>query len=289
MDSQEYTTLISAASLAACLESESADIVVLDTRFDLADPASGRQQYAQSHLPGARFADLDEDLSGPAGPETGRHPLPAPDALAARFADWGVTPHTQIVAYDAGSGAFAARLWWLARWLGHERVAVLDGGFDAWRAAGLPTAEGVGGAQAPRGEYSADDRQDALWVSTAEVQKALSANEIVLVDARAAERFAGKAEPIDPVAGHVPGAVNLPFPETLRPDGTFRSPGELAERFSAVLGDHSPESMVAMCGSGVTACHLLLGMQHAGLPGGRLYAGSWSEWIRDPARAVEKG
>jgi thiosulfate/3-mercaptopyruvate sulfurtransferase len=283
----DHTTLIDAATLADLIAPDSphrAHTVVLDTRFDLAAPARGPAAFGEGHVPGARYAHLDEDLSGPVTPTSGRHPLPPPDTLAARFASWGVNADTQLVVYDDAAGAMAARAWWLARWLGHPRVAVLDGGLAAWRDLGLPMSTEVP-TPTSSGAFTAT-RDDTMWLSTDDVARGLADGSLLLVDARANVRFTGEREPIDPVAGHVPGAVNLPFEQTLAADGTLLDVSALAARFSAILADHSPDEMAAMCGSGVTACHLLLGMQHAGLPGGRLYAGSWSEWIRDPARPV---
>jgi thiosulfate/3-mercaptopyruvate sulfurtransferase len=287
MTESGYTTLIDAPSLAAMLEGEPHDLVLLDTRFDLARPASGRQMFEAAHLPGARFADLDQDLSGPITAHSGRHPLPDPHALAARLRAFGVNRTSQIVAYDAGSGAFAARLWWLARWLGHHKAAVLDGGLARWTALGLPLEDTPPAAGEP-GDFDTAGGDDTAWLSSEAVEEGLRNDRLIVLDARAAERFAGLHEPIDPVAGHVPGALSLPFEQMLQADGTFLPPGELATRLRAVVGERTSDRVVAMCGSGVTACHLLLGMVHAGLDDARLYAGSWSEWIRDPARAIAR-
>lgn len=278
--------LITVPALAALLERHggtSSALLVVDCRFELSDPGAGRRAWAEGHVPGAVYAHLDEDLSGPVTPASGRHPLPDPAAFASTLARWGVTAQTQVVAYDAGPGAMAARLWWLLRATGHEAVQVLDGGLGAWRAAGLPvdtsparrTPVAAGAARPFRG-----------WLSSAEVAAAMAAGSILLVDARGADRFAGRNETIDPVAGHVPGAVNHPFMGNVGPDGRFLPPEELRRRWQATLGGRSTAQAVMMCGSGVTACHNLLALAQAGFTDARLYAGSWSEWIRDPARAI---
>ncbi len=278
-----FAPLIDAATLHAQLERW----VVVDCRFDLADPEAGRRAWAQAHIPGARYAHLDADLSGPKRAELGRHPLPDPAALAAKLGAWGIGPDTAVVAYDAATGAMAAaRFWWLLRWLGHERVAVLDGGFNAWQVGGYRVD-----AEAPRiaPAVFAERHDDRLWLGSAEVLAGLDDPARVLIDARAAARYRGEVEPIDPVAGHIPGALNLPQDGNLGADGRFLPPEALRARFEAALGGRAPECVVHSCGSGVTACHNLLAMEAAGLAGSRLYAGSWSEWIRDPARPVARG
>jgi thiosulfate/3-mercaptopyruvate sulfurtransferase len=260
--------------------------LVLDCRFELADPDAGERAWRRGHLPGAHYAHLDRDLSGPVTTETGRHPLPAPDAFAATLSRWGVRPSTQVVAYDASSGIFAARLWWMLRWAGHDRVAVLDGGLQAWLAAGggLDQSAQQREAVAFRPAWRA-----SMGLTTAEVAACLDDEGRLLVDARGAERFEGRVEPIDPVAGHVPGAVNHPCQWNLAPDGRFLPPVALQERWRETLGVHAPSAITCMCGSGVSACHDLLALEHAGLPGARLYPGSWSEWVRDPSRPVSRG
>jgi len=281
--------LIDCAGLARHLGD--ADWLCIDCRFDLARPAWGAQAFAAAHIPGALYAHLDDDLSGPRTAASGRHPLPDPAALAATFSRFGIDGRVQVVACDQGPGAYAARLWWLLRWLGHERVAVLDGGFGAWERAGLPvTAERTA---RPARRFAAAVPADRV-VSTAALAAALARGDLargapLLVDARAADRFAGENETIDPVAGHIPGAHNHPFARNLDARGHFLPPGELRRAWSATLRGRPPEALVAMCGSGVTACHDLLALELAGLPGAKLYAGSWSEWIRDPARAVARG
>jgi thiosulfate/3-mercaptopyruvate sulfurtransferase len=260
--------------------------VILDCRFDLADPDKGRRLYAEGHLPGADFADLDRDLSGPIGAMTGRHPLPDTGALARRLGAWGIGSDTSVVVYDDLGGAFAARLWWLLRWLGHQDVRLLDGGLQAWTAAGgtltrdAPTREARDFAQ----------RADAdAWVSTPDLVELLARGRIEVIDARAPARFRGESEPIDPVAGHIPGAINLPLQGNLGEDGRFLPAHLLRERFLAAIGTRDPREVAHSCGSGVNACHNLLAMEIAGLQGSRLYAGSWSEWIRSPDRPVAVG
>jgi thiosulfate/3-mercaptopyruvate sulfurtransferase len=278
-----FSAVISSEELAALLSDPQLRIV--DCRASLQNPAAGREQYAKAHLPGASFADLLDDLSGPivAG-QTGRHPLPSIESFVARLQGWGIGARSQVVVYDDAGGAFAARLWWMLRWLGHDAVAVLDGGFPAWVAEGRAVIDTQ--TIVPHGDFVAQPR--AEWLVTARELSTPQSTGQKLFDARAPERFRGDVEPIDPVAGHIPGAENLPFAENLR-DGRFRPPAELRARFAEALGDTSPEQAVVYCGSGVTACHDVLAFAHAGLPLPRLYAGSWSEWITDPARPTTKG
>lgn len=279
-----YTTLISVDELAGVVDDE--NTIVIDCRFALGDPAAGEAEYAAGHLPGAQYAHLDRDLSSPVTDTSGRHPLPDAGELASRFAAWGIDPTKQIVTYDNSGGAFASRLWWLARWLGLTRVAVLDGGFKAWQAAGHKIATDTPTTKST--EFSATPN-DSLWLTSDQLSVALEADEVLLIDAREAQRYRGEVEPIDPVAGHVPGAANLPFKENLNATGKYLSRDELRARFVPVLSDRSPQRTVHMCGSGVTACVNLLASEHAGLTGGKLYAGSWSEWIRDDHRSVATG
>jgi thiosulfate/3-mercaptopyruvate sulfurtransferase len=280
-----FTTTIDVASLKSLIGNPG--VAILDCRFDLAAPGAGRQAYLREHIRGARYADLNRDLSGPVTSSSGRHPLPASDLIAARLGELGVGDASQVIAYDEANGAFAARAWWLLRWLGHAKVAVLDGGFRAWIAAGgaLDSGEPQGGAVqrfTPRIDHEA-------VLSTVELIEALKDQRRLLVDARAEERFTGAVEPLDPVAGHVPGAINHPFAANLSGDGRFLSPDELERRWLARLAGAEPAKVIAMCGSGVTACHNLLALELAGLNGAKLYAGSWSEWIRDPKRPVTRG
>ena len=279
--------LIQAAQLAPRLrDGAGAPLVILDCRHELARPDWGRREFAAAHIPGAVFADLDRDLSSPVTAQSGRHPLPDPATLAAFLGAAGVDANTHVVVYDQDKSAFAARAWWLLRWLGHERVSVLDGGFAAWQDARLPLEH----SPAPRTAVRFIARPALEHpITTAEVARELRAGQILLLDARGADRFAGQNETIDPVAGHVPGARNQPFVRNLGADGHLQPAPQLALLWQAALGGTPPAQVVAMCGSGVTACHNLLALQLAGLPGARLYAGSFSEWIRDPARGVATG
>jgi thiosulfate/3-mercaptopyruvate sulfurtransferase len=277
-----WTTLIDSESLAARLGD--AQLRIFDCRFALNDTGAGESAWRESHLPGAQYAHLDRDLSGPHAPGAGRHPWPEADAFGAWLGRCGVTPDMQVVAYDAGDGAFAARLWWLLRTFGHRGVAVLDGGWARWRALDLPVAAAT--PAFPSTVYHGAFGASALS-SAAGIPARLAAGDL-LIDARAAERFRGEVEPIDRIAGHVPGATNRPYAANLR-DGRFKPASELADEFAALLDGRAPSQVVAMCGSGVTACHHLLAMAHAGLPGARLFAGSWSGWIEDPSRPVATG
>jgi thiosulfate/3-mercaptopyruvate sulfurtransferase len=279
-----HTILISTTELAAHLSDP--DWLVADCRFELGKPDAGAAAWRDGHIPGAIHVDLERDLSAPVAPETGRHPLPAMADFAATLSRLGVAGRTQVVCYDAASGAFAARLWWMLRWAGHDAAAVLDGGFAAWTAEGRPVSTDA--ATREPAAFVARPRPDMVIHDAAGAMEALARGE-TLVDVRGAERFEGRVEPIDSVAGHVPGAVNLPYTENLGAGSRFRAPRELAalwrERAGAAPG-HAP---ICMCGSGVTACHGVLALESAGIRGARLYAGSWSEWIRDPARPVARG
>lgn len=280
-----HDTLVDPATLAAHLDDPS--WVVFDCRSTLIDPEAGLRAYAEGHIPGARYLHLDRDLSGSKTPDTGRHPLPVPQALAETLGKAGVDRDVQLVAYDDAGGSYAARLWWLARWLGHGRVAVLDGGWKRWVKEGRSVS-----VETPRPmprQFGPLQVNGEAWVSTADVLEMVRGRKHgLLLDARGPTRFRGEEEPIDPVAGHVPSAVNLPFAGNVGEDGRFLSPEALRRRFEQVLGGVLPEQAVCMCGSGVTACHNLLAMEVAGLKGARLYAGSWSEWIRDPSRPVAR-
>jgi thiosulfate/3-mercaptopyruvate sulfurtransferase len=260
--------------------------VIFDCRSDILRPEWGRSDFLAGHIPDARFADVNEDLSAPRQPGSGRHPLPDAQRFAAWLGAQGVEAKTRVIACDQGSGAYAARLWWLLRALGHGRVSVLDGGFAAWHAAGLPVASGPAATPIPR-VYPA--RAFGGWLTTIEVQDALASGRILLVDARPADRFAGRNETIDPVAGHVPGALNKPFLSNLAADGRWLPAAQLRTQWQDLLGSRDPGALTSMCGSGVTACHNLLALELAGLGGGQLYAGSFSEWIGDPARPVASG
>lgn len=259
---------------------------VFDCSHDLADPARGQALYAEGHLPGALHAHLDTVLAGPRDGRNGRHPLPDPAVLAAWLGQAGVTRADTVVACDRSGGAFAARLWWLLRWLGHERVAVLDGGVPAWVAEGRLLTQEVP-AFVPTVYELRPDR--SRWVDAAQVAAMLQGGAGVIVDARAASRYAGVGETLDPVGGHIPGAINRPYADNLQPDGRFKPAAVLRQEWQAVLAGQPPAAVVSQCGSGVTACHNLLALEVAGWPGARLYPGSWSEWCSDPARPVATG
>ena len=277
------TPLISTVELAGRLSAP--DWLIADCRFELGKPDAGRDAWRAGHIPGAIYVDLERDLSVPVTSASGRHPLPDPANFAQTLSRLGIGNETQVVCYDAGPGAFAARLWWMLRWVGHDAVAVLDGGFAAWTAEGRPVSTDTP-ARAPA-YFRPQPRLDRV-LGTDDVERALARGE-TLVDVRAAERFAGKVEPIDAVAGHVPGAVNLPFLENLDGSGRFRDPAALAELWRSRTGAKPGEAPICMCGSGVTACQGLLALEAAGIAGARLYEGSWSEWIRDPSRPVARG
>jgi thiosulfate/3-mercaptopyruvate sulfurtransferase len=278
-----HTTIIDTGTLAASL---GGDWVIVDCRFDLQNEQWGREQYLDGHIPGALYASLSHDLAGPKTGANGRHPLPSIDALSATLGRLGIARGTQVVAYDQDSGMYASRLWWLLRYAGHDAVAVLDGGWTKWIREGRPARRGEETRSAQT--FAADPRPE-MRVSVDEVAAQLGNANILLIDARAPERYEGRTEPIDRLPGHIPGAVNHHYRSNAADDFTFLAPHELRKTFSKVLGPHKPSDAVMYCGSGVTACHNLLAMTHAGLPGGRLYAGSWSEWSADPNRPVEKG
>ena len=281
-----FARLLTAPQLAERLSAP--ELRILDCRFALDDPAYGRTRYAAGHVPGAQFADLERDLSGPIiKGVTGRHPLPDPARLQEALRAWGVDQDSTIVLYDDGPGAFAARAWWLLAWLGkRDGVFLLDGGLQAWQAAGLPVTAQV--TEPARGDFTA--RPDAcLVVEADQLGRRLAEPGLTLIDARALPRFRGEVEPLDPVAGHIPGARCAPFTDNLGADGRFLPPEQLRQRFENLLAGRNPEQLVAYCGSGVTACHNLFAMSLAGLPLAPLYAGSWSEWITDPARPVARG
>jgi thiosulfate/3-mercaptopyruvate sulfurtransferase len=278
-----WTTLVQAEDLAARLGD--AGLLVADCRVSLADRSAGPRMYAASHIPGAIRVELETDLSDHRKAGQGRHPWPDPADFVARLGAWGVARATQVVAYDDGDGAFAARLWFMLRALGHERAAVLDGGWARWTQLGLPVD-----ARVPRPEpvdYATDGFDAARLLDAVTVQARLDQGDLLL-DARAAPRFRGETEPLDRVAGHVPGARNRPYSENLA-DGRFKAPDALRREFEAALEGRDPARLVAMCGSGVTACHHLLAMEHAGLRGAKLFTGSWSGWISDPSRPVATG
>ena len=279
----QFTTLISAEQLAAQLDNP--NLVIFDCRFSLADTQAGHSAYRLGHIPKARYADLNQDLSSTPKSYTGRHPLPEFKTLAAKLGAWGVNNRSQVVVYDDASAAFAGRMWWLLRSMGHEAVAVLDGGFPYWQKQGLPVTTTLPQITPSVFRAYLDSKQ---WLSATEVENALARQTITLIDARTPERYAGLQEPIDPVAGHVPKALNRPFQCNLNQQGLFLDPLELQKQFKALGLADNPDQVVHMCGSGVTACHNLLAMEVAGLFGSRLYAGSWSDWISNRNRDVAK-
>lgn len=275
-----FTTLIDTATLAEHLR----DFVVVDCRYNLQSETWGFEEYVKQHIPGAVFASIDHDLSGKKTGTNGRHPLPEVDDLLRTLGRLGIGNSDQVVAYDQGAGMYASRLWWLLRWLGHESAAVLDGGFARWLDETRPTASGTETRSArkftgrPGPEFS---------LNAAEVEAVYRDPAWRLVDARAPERYRGETEPVDKVAGHIPGAVNHPYASNVDERGMFLAPGELRSRLLASIGDVPPERVVCYCGSGVTACHDLLALERAGLHGAKLYPGSWSEWCANPERPVE--
>jgi thiosulfate/3-mercaptopyruvate sulfurtransferase len=279
-----YTTLISTKDLAARIEDPA--FVVCDVRHDLGQPETwGEAQYRRAHIPGARFVYMDRDLSAPKSGANGRHPLPSVEACAALFRRLGIDRSKQVVTYDQGPGTYAARMWWMLRWLGHEAVAVLDGGFAVWEREGRAVTTAA--PLVMPASFVAHPTVPS--VDVAQVAANLSSPSMLLVDARGRERFRGDVEPIDKVAGHIPGSINRPYTDNMTADGHFKPATELRADFAALIGKRAPTDVVHSCGSGVTACHNLLAMEHAGLGGTRLYAGSWSEWSADPARPIARG
>lgn len=260
--------------------------VVFDCRHDLADPAKGERVYREGHVPGAHLARVDLDLSGAKDGRTGRHPLPEPAAFAEFLARHGVTAESCVVAYDDVGGQYAARLWWLARWIGHEAVVLLDGGFPRWQREERAVETSVPSARS--GRVVPRPAEGGVW-QAAQVEANLVSREAVILDARAPERYRGETEPIDRVAGHIPGALNRFYKENLNPDLTFRPAADLRREFAALLAAAGNRPVVHQCGSGITACANLFAMEYAGLGGSRLYAGSWSEWIADPRRPIAVG
>jgi thiosulfate/3-mercaptopyruvate sulfurtransferase len=276
-------TLVSATDLERHLNDP--DWVVCDCRHDLADVEAGRRAYSVSHIPGARFVHLDRDLSEPLTGCNGRHPLPDPDRFARRAGEFGIGNGSQVVAYDASGGYYAARLWWMLRWLGHDAVAVLDGGWDAWMRVGLPVTPDAPAVKPAN--FLARKRVDAA-LTAGQIAARMGEPRPLLVDARSPDRYRGENETLDPVAGHIPGAINRFFKLNLESDGRFKPPAALRREFSSALGAIPASDVVHYCGSGVTACHNLLAMEIAGLTGSRLYPGSWSEWVSDRSRPVAR-
>jgi thiosulfate/3-mercaptopyruvate sulfurtransferase len=277
-----FNTLISPAEVAPHLAHE--DWVIVDCRFDLADPPKGERLYLESHIPGARYAHLDRDLSGEKTGSNGRHPLPTPEQMRQRFGALGIGPGKQVVVYDSDSSMHASRLWWMVRYMGHDAVAVLDGGFARWVREGYPLRDGK---EAWREATFVGAPRESWRVTADAVARRLHDPAHLLVDARAEERYRGENETLDKKAGHIPGARNFFFQRNLRDDKTFKSREELRAAWDELLGPTKPEDVVMYCGSGVTSCHNLLAMEHAGLTGARMYPGSWSEWSSDPGRPTE--
>jgi thiosulfate/3-mercaptopyruvate sulfurtransferase len=279
-----YSTIISTEELATHLDDRSC--VIVDCRYDLQHETWGNDQYRNAHIPGAVYANLAHDLAGPKDGRSGRHPLPGHDAMATTFGRWGITSGMQVIAYDQDAGMYASRLWWMLRYMGHDAVAVLDGGFKKWIQEGRPTRNGI------------EDRPTAIFVGRPRPAMRLSANQVwarlgdpamTLIDSRGPSRFEGKEEPLDRVAGHIPGARNHFYQWNLGPEGTLLPKDILRAKFTELLGDTPPDQVTLYCGSGVSACHNLLAMEHAGLTGTKLYPGSWSEWSADADRPVETG
>jgi len=277
------TTLVDTETLSRHLDDPR--WVVVDCRFILTNPEAGRRAYAAGHIRGARYAHLNEDLSSPVTPGSGRHPLPVPGTLAEKLGRWGIDRNSQVVVYDDSFGAMAARLWWLLRWLGHEAVAVLDAGFPKWLREKRPITNELPRIQPAQFHPTINN---TMWVDADRVMEMTRAKDGLVIDVRADERFRGEVELLDKVAGHIPGANNMPYEDNLDFTGEFMSDEALREHYLAVLNNVPPGKVVHMCGSGVTACHGILAMEHAGLAGAKLYAGSWSEWITDANRPVAK-
>lgn len=277
-----YTTLVSTDTLAA----HAREWAIVDCRFDLANAAWGREQYQAAHIPGAVYAHLNDDLSGPRTGTNGRHPMPSDEALVALLERLGIGNGTQVVAYDQDAGSYASRFWWLLRYAGHTAAAVLDGGFAKWAAEGRTVQAGSETRQ--RATFRPSFNR-ALVLTVGDVERRRQDGRTLLVDARAGERFEGRSETIDKKAGHIPGARNRFFRDNLAPDGTMLGADALRAAFASVLDGRSPAETVMYCGSGVTACHNLLAMAHAGLDGSALYTGSWSEWSSDPSRPIATG
>lgn len=258
------------------------NLVIVDARFDLSNPEWGQAVYLESHIPGAIYMDLNRDLSGRITPETGRHPLPSAEEFAMCLGSLGISRESEVVVYDSNGGAFADRLWWMLRMIHHPVVQVLDGSFTKWQHEERPLSSGL--EERDYSNYPVIEFDPKLYASTTDVLDAINQPDYLIIDARSPERYRGEVEPIDPVAGHIPSAVNRFHGLNLRSDGTLKDPEILREEFMSLIGDHDPSKVIIYCGSGVTSIHHLLAMEYAGLPAARVYIGSWSEWIRDPSR-----
>ena len=279
-----YTSIISASELAGHLNDP--NWVIVDSSFNLSQKEWGFEHYQQSHIPGAVYAHMGRDLASPVRPDSGRHPLPELPTFLKTLESWGIAPHKQVVIYDTLDGSYAARLWCMLRMLGHSSAAVLSGGFQAWENDGYPQKQGI--ESNPPASYPLPNELENVFAPLPEVECIRQDPSFLLLDARSPERYRGDVEPIDTIAGHIPGAVNRFNGENLQADGTFKPAEQLKAEFLSLLGDRSPDRIIAYCGSGVTSCHHLLAMEAAGLTGARVYVGSWSEWIRDPARPVAR-
>jgi thiosulfate/3-mercaptopyruvate sulfurtransferase len=278
-----YSLLVSTDELARHLHDD--NWLIFDCRFDLAQPEWGFSDYQASHIPGAVYVHLNEDLSGPITPTSGRHPLPDPQVFAVKRAQWGIRTGKQVVVYDRTGGSYADRLWWMVKATGHNEVALLDGGFTKWETEKRAIAAGIELPHNPISQLSASSFDPRMWASVEEVDLVKENPEYCLIDARTPERFNAENEPIDPIAGHIPGAVNRFHGLNIKPDGTFKSVDQLRREFSQLLGSVKPENVIVYCGSGVTSIHHLVAMEIAGMNGARLFPGSWSEWIRDLNRS----
>ena len=277
-----YDTTVTAEELTAVLDNP--NLVIFDCRFNLSDTEAGRKAYREGHLPGSHYAHLDEDLSGEIMPGiTGRHPLPEKEQFAKKLRSWGLNNGDQVIIYDQSHGGIAARLWWMLQWLGHQEAAVLEGGWQRWMELQLPISQVI---PAPSDGDFAIRSSEWQVVSASELEEKIANQVTRLVDARAAARYQGKDEPIDPVAGHIEGAISRPFLENLSEQGIFKSEKQLSSEWDQLLSDQNISEIICYCGSGVTACHNLLAMHKAGHPPGILYPGSWSEWIHDPKRPM---
>jgi thiosulfate/3-mercaptopyruvate sulfurtransferase len=279
-----YTTLVSTDILNQQLNNP--NWIIIDCRFSLADTEAGAKAYRHGHIPNARYAHLDKDLSSQITDFTGRHPLPNFSLLAKKLGAWGITNNSQVIAYDDAGGAFAGRLWWLLRCMGHDKVAVLNGGIKQWQKQGLPVTTTLPAVKPTVFRAYLDD---SAWLNAIQVQNGTARKTVCLIDARTPERYRGEQEPIDPVAGHIPSALNRAFQLNLDSNSLFLAPEQLHKQFKQLIGTTAPEQVVHYCGSGVTACHNLLAMEYAGLTGSKIYAGSWSEWIKNKNRTVAKG
>ncbi|GAO36525.1 3-mercaptopyruvate sulfurtransferase [Sulfuricella sp. T08] len=280
----KFTTLVSIEELAQHLDDPS--WIVFDCRFTLTDPEAGRRAYLHGHIPGARYVHLDDDLSSPITPASGRHPLPSPQLLSEKLGLWGVDSTKQVVVYDDSFGSMAVRMWWLLRWLGHDAVALLNGGLPMWMRQKLPVTSDP--SKILPSQFI-PHLQSSMQADATEVDQARQDCNRVIIDARPEDRFNGEREPLDKVAGHIPGSINWNFEENIDFDSTYLPAEELREAYLNLLHGIPPQQVIHVCGSGVTACHNILAMEIAGLPSGKLYPGSWSEWITDSSRPIEVG